>query len=46
MKYADEEGEVRTLIVEKYPFRGVENYFTDSLFYQDSLEIYENQHLE
>ena len=31
IKYADEEGEIRTLIVEKHPFKGVENYFTDSL---------------
>ena len=38
MKYADEQGRVRTLIVERYPFKGVENYFTDSLLYQDSLE--------
>ena len=30
MKYADEDGEMRTLIAEKHPFTGVEIYFTDS----------------
>jgi len=30
MKYTDEDGEVRTLIAEKHPFKGVEIYFTDS----------------
>jgi len=38
MKYADERGRVRTLIAEKYPFKGVENYFTDFHLYQDPLE--------
>ena len=42
MKYIDESGKVRTLIVERHPFKGVENYFTDSLLYQDSMEINEN----
>jgi len=28
MKYADERERVRTLIAEKHPFKGVENYFT------------------
>ena len=32
----------RTLIAKRHPFKGVENYFTDSLLYQDSLEIDEN----
>ena len=41
-KYADEGGEVRMLIVEKHPFKGVDNYFTDSLLYQDSLETVED----
>lgn len=27
------------MIAEKQPFKGVENYFTDSLLYQDSLEV-------
>ena len=39
MKYIDGDGKVRTLIAERYPFKGVENYFTDSLLYQDSLEM-------
>jgi len=30
------------LIAERHPFKGVENYFTDSLLYQDSLETNEN----
>ena len=42
MKYADEEGEVRTLIIEKYPFKRVENYFTDFLLYQDPFEAAED----
>ena len=42
MKYADERGRVRTLIAKKHPFKRVENYFTDSLLYQDSLETDEN----
>jgi len=42
MKYTDEKGEVRTLITEKHLFKGVENYFTNSLLYQDSLETAEN----
>ena len=42
MKYADEWEKVKTLIAEKHPFKGVENYFTDSLLYQDSLETDEN----
>jgi len=42
MKYIDEDGKVQTLIAERHPFKGVENYFTDSLLYQDSLEKNEN----
>jgi len=42
MKYIDESGKVRTLIAERHPFKGVENYFTNSLLYQDSLETNEN----
>ena len=30
-----------TLIAEKQPFTGVENYFMDFLLYQDSLEVSE-----
>jgi len=46
MKYVDEDGKVRTLIAKKDLFKGVENYFTDSLLYQDSLEIDENPYPE
>ena len=42
MKYINESGKVWILIAERYPFKGVENYFTDSLLYQDSLETSEN----
>ena len=38
IKYTDEDGEQKMLIADKYPFKGVENYFTDSVLYQDSLE--------
>jgi len=41
IKYADE-GVVRTLIAEKHPFKGMENYFTDFLLYQDPLEATRN----
>ena len=33
---------MRTLIAESHPFNRVENYFMDSLLYQDSLETNEN----
>ena len=46
IKYTDEWGRVRTLIIEKYLFKGVENYFTDFLLYQDPLEFTENPTLE
>ena len=42
MKYVNEEGEIRMLIAEKQPFKGVENYFTDSLLYRDSFEATES----
>ena len=42
MKYIDGSGKVRPLIAERHPFKGVENYFTDSLLYQDSLETNED----
>jgi len=38
MKYIDDDGKLRMLIAEKHLFKGVENYFIDSLLYQDSLE--------
>ena len=46
MKYVGEDEKVRTLIAERHPFKGVENYFTNSLLYQDSLEVDENPHPE
>ena len=42
MKYIDGSGKVRTLIAERHPFKGVENYFRDSLLYQNSLETNKN----
>jgi len=46
MKYIDGSAKVRTLIAERHPFKGVENYFTDSLLYQDSLEMNVNSQPE
>jgi len=46
MKYIDGSGKVRTLIAERHLFKGVENYFIDSLLYQDSLETNENSQPE
>ena len=46
MKYVDEDDKVRTLIAKRHPFKGVENYFTDSLLYQDFLEADEDSQLE
>ena len=46
IKYVGENRKVRTLIAERYPFKGVKNYFTDSLLYQDSLEADKNPHPE
>ena len=46
MKYANDEGKVRILIAERHPLKGVENYFTSSLLYQDSLKTDENLHPE
>jgi len=46
MEYGNEQERVRTLIAERHPFNGVKNYFTDSLLYQDSFEIYENLYVE
>lgn len=36
MKYNNHDGKVRTLAAEKQPFMGVNNYYTDALFYTDS----------
>jgi len=42
IKYTDRDGKIRTLIAERHPFKGEENYFTDSLLYIDSPEMNEN----
>src|SRR3954469_17922141 len=39
MKYVDAQGQVCTLVAEQRPFKGVENYFTDALLYQDAHEV-------
>src|SRR4051812_32256191 len=38
MKYVDDQGQVRTHVAEQRPFKGVENYFTDALLYQEAHE--------
>src|SRR3954470_6911479 len=38
VKYIDQEGRLRTLIADSNPFRGVENYFTDAVHYQETME--------
>src|SRR5436190_7435052 len=38
MKYVDAKGQVRTLVAEQRPFKGVENYFTDVFLYQEAHE--------
>src|SRR5436190_4835361 len=43
MKYVDAYGQVHTLVVEQRPFKGVENYFTDTLLYQDAHEVVAQQ---
>src|SRR5204862_2566945 len=39
MKYVDAQGKVHTLVAEQRPFKGVENYFTDALLYQEVHEV-------
>src|SRR3954464_9097658 len=39
MKYLDDQGQVRTLVAEQRPFKGVKNYFIDSLLYQEAHEV-------
>ena len=34
-KYVEDDATVRTVFTEKQPFKGVENYFTDALLYQE-----------
>ena len=35
-KYVEDDATVRTVFAEKQPFKGVENYFTDALLYQEA----------
>jgi len=44
MKYVDEDEKVIMFIAKRHPFKGIENYFTGSLLYEDSLETDENSH--
>jgi len=46
MKYIDEDEKMRILITERHPFKRAENYLTNSLLYQNSLETDKNPHLE
>src|SRR5436190_8662200 len=48
MKYVDTRGQVRTLVAEQRPFKGVKNYFIDALLYQEAHEVVvqENDELE
>ena len=39
MKYIDAQGQVRTFVAEQRPFKGVKNYFTDALLYQEAHEV-------
>src|SRR5436189_5143281 len=39
MKYVDDQGQVRTLVAEQRTFKGVENYFTEALLYQEAHEV-------
>src|SRR5436190_14366492 len=43
MKYVDAQDQVRTLVAEQRPFKGVKNYFTDALLYQDAHEVVPQQ---
>ena len=38
VKYIDQEGRLCTLIADSNPFKGVENYFTDAVHYQETME--------
>ena len=37
-KYVEDDATVRTVFAEKQPFKGVKNYFTDALLYQEVSE--------
>jgi len=38
-KYVEDNATVRTMFAEKQPFKGVENFFTDALLYQEANEV-------
>jgi len=38
-KYVEDNATVRTVFAEKQPFKGVENYFTDVLLYQEANKV-------
>ena len=35
LKYVEDDATVQTVLADKQPFKGVENYFTDALLYQE-----------
>ena len=37
-KYVEDDATIRTIFAEKQPFKGVKNYFTDALIYQEVSE--------
>src|SRR5436190_8877523 len=38
VKYIDQEGRLCTLVADSNPFKGLENYFTDAVHYQEMME--------
>jgi len=45
-KYVEDNASVETVFAEKQPFKGVENYFTDALLYQEANEVAKEPLLE
>src|SRR3954471_949827 len=43
MKNVDAQGQVHILVAEQHPFKGVENYFTNTLLYRDEYEVVAQQ---
>src|SRR5436853_6580660 len=39
IKYIDEDGQQRALVADSNPFKGMENYCTDALHYQEALNV-------
>jgi len=39
LKYVDDKAMVRTVFAETQPFKGVDNYFTDSLLYRETSKV-------